>query len=221
MNKCPECSSFIRLSVSDDLSVVDVSCVCGWKITAAHCPDPNVMAVVDSHVKRAKAGYEKYGVDTTRGDLSEIDWLNHLREELMDAAIYAQRIIEDRKMGEIDQSTINAFLRRGGEYDSHESLLASFSRFVRDCEVRVGLDHEIKPITVGGLMEQLEDVCKRIRNVGVGSILKKNEESHNFRGKVDNNLVDAVMCLLLNEFARDQGRDWGMRPKYLEESLDE
>ena len=40
------------------------------------------------------AGF-KYGVTMERGDLSLIEWLTHLQEELMDAAVYVQRLIEE------------------------------------------------------------------------------------------------------------------------------
>ena len=82
------------------------------------CPDPNVQTVVDSHIARAEAGLVKYGNDTTRGDLTEVEWLEHLKEELMDAAIYTQRIIEDRKL-EVHEATIQAFL---ADYDMPEGV---------------------------------------------------------------------------------------------------
>jgi len=82
------------------------------------CPDPNVQVVVDSHIARAKEGLAKYGTDTTRGDLTEVEWLEHLKEELMDAAVYAQRIIEDRKL-DVHEATIQAFLT---EYDMPEGV---------------------------------------------------------------------------------------------------
>ena len=60
-----------------------------------HCPtstsiDPNVEAVIDIMVTRADKGYKKYGTDTTRQDLTTFNWLTHLQEELLDAAIYIE-----------------------------------------------------------------------------------------------------------------------------------
>lgn len=52
--------------------------------------DPNVAAVVDLLFTRMDKGYLKYGTDTTRQDLTTFNWLQHLQEELLDAAIYIQ-----------------------------------------------------------------------------------------------------------------------------------
>lgn len=41
---------------------------------------------------RAAAGYTKYGVGVDRDDLSLDQWLQHLQEELLDAAVYVERI---------------------------------------------------------------------------------------------------------------------------------
>lgn len=47
--------------------------------------------------QRAEVGKSKYGVTMERGDLSLVEWLTHLQEELMDAAVYVQRLIEEVK----------------------------------------------------------------------------------------------------------------------------
>jgi len=45
--------------------------------------------------ERAKVGKRKYGVTMEREDLNLHDWLTHLQEELMDAAVYVERLMED------------------------------------------------------------------------------------------------------------------------------
>ena len=56
-------------------------------------------------LQRAKVGKRKYGVTMERGDLNLHDWLTHLQEELMDAAVYVERLMEDveRLMVEMDE----------------------------------------------------------------------------------------------------------------------
>ena len=44
--------------------------------------------------KRAVVGKKKYGVTMERTDLSKRDWLVHLQEELMDAVVYVERLLE-------------------------------------------------------------------------------------------------------------------------------
>lgn len=46
--------------------------------------------------KRAEVGLKKYGVTVERNDLEFLDWLNHLQEELMDATVYIEKIIQDQ-----------------------------------------------------------------------------------------------------------------------------
>lgn len=41
---------------------------------------------------RAERGLNKYGVNMERGDLDIHDWLQHLLEELLDAAVYVKRL---------------------------------------------------------------------------------------------------------------------------------
>ncbi len=55
--------------------------------------DRNVEAVKAMLDERAARGLQKYGVTTERDDLATRDWLRHLQEELLDAAIYIQAIL--------------------------------------------------------------------------------------------------------------------------------
>ena len=57
--------------------------------------DSNVEAVINSIREREERGMSKYGVNTDRTDLSTLEWLQHLQEELMDGAVYIERIKKD------------------------------------------------------------------------------------------------------------------------------
>tara|TARA_B100000927_G_C16352893_1_gene424026 strand:- start:183 stop:416 length:234 start_codon:yes stop_codon:yes gene_type:complete len=46
---------------------------------------------------RAEVGKAKYGVSMERTDLNIVEWLTHLQEELMDASVYVERLIQDYK----------------------------------------------------------------------------------------------------------------------------
>lgn len=48
--------------------------------------------VIQNILKRAEIGKQKYATDMDRTDLSFLDWTNHLQEELLDAAIYLEKI---------------------------------------------------------------------------------------------------------------------------------
>ena len=51
--------------------------------------------VIQKIMERAKVGEAKYGVTMERKDLSIVEWMVHLQEELMDAAVYLERLIAD------------------------------------------------------------------------------------------------------------------------------
>ena len=55
--------------------------------------DKHVESVRQKFSDRSSRGIEKYGVTLERDDLSFIDWLRHLQEELMDATLYAEVLI--------------------------------------------------------------------------------------------------------------------------------
>ena len=54
--------------------------------------DKIVQAVIEAYKERSKVGIEKYGQTMEREDLSALDWLQHLQEELMDATLYIESL---------------------------------------------------------------------------------------------------------------------------------
>ena len=52
-------------------------------------------AVVAQLRTRAEKGKEKYGTTMERDDLTLMEWLQHLQEELMDAAVYVEKLKGD------------------------------------------------------------------------------------------------------------------------------
>jgi len=54
--------------------------------------DSIVDSVIDQFVKRAKFGKEKYNTDLDRTDLGILDWIEHAKQEHMDAILYLEKI---------------------------------------------------------------------------------------------------------------------------------
>lgn len=54
--------------------------------------DSIVKRVIDSFKKRSERGLEKYGTTLDRNDLTNLEWLQHLQEEIMDATLYIEKI---------------------------------------------------------------------------------------------------------------------------------
>jgi len=61
--------------------------------------DKIVEQVKEKFDERSETGIAKYGTTLERGDLSLLDWLSHLQEELMDATLYIQKL-----KNELDQN---------------------------------------------------------------------------------------------------------------------
>ena len=64
--------------------------------------DSHVLRIVERFRSRSINGYETYGKTLDRTDLSKLDWLNHLQEELMDAVLYIEKLktLEMEKMND-------------------------------------------------------------------------------------------------------------------------
>jgi hypothetical protein len=62
-----------------------------------YSPDLNVSAVMEMLKQRSLVGLNKYGTTTMRDDLLVLDWLQHLQEELCDAAVYVEALKNNLK----------------------------------------------------------------------------------------------------------------------------
>jgi len=54
--------------------------------------DSIVQSVVSSFKQRSNVGIRKYNKTMDRNDLSTLEWLQHLQEELMDATLYLEKL---------------------------------------------------------------------------------------------------------------------------------
>jgi len=54
--------------------------------------DKYEQAVKEKFEQRSQTGIKKYNTTLERKDLSFLDWLEHLQEELMDATLYVERL---------------------------------------------------------------------------------------------------------------------------------
>lgn len=54
--------------------------------------DSIVDSVIDQFIERAKFGKEKYNTDLDRTDLGLLDWIEHAKQEHMDAILYLEKI---------------------------------------------------------------------------------------------------------------------------------
>jgi len=59
--------------------------------------DKIVNQVVQNFEKRSIIGYLKYGKNLDRNDLTFLQWINHLQEELMDATLYLEKLKDETK----------------------------------------------------------------------------------------------------------------------------
>ena len=64
----------------------------GYSMGSRDRKDKYVQAVKEKFEERSQTGIRKYNTTLEREDLSFLDWLNHLQEELMDATLYVERL---------------------------------------------------------------------------------------------------------------------------------
>jgi hypothetical protein len=67
--------------------------------------DKIVSNVIWKYMERSKIGQDKYKTNLERTDLSTLEWINHLQEELMDATLYLERLkseLQDNRPSELD-----------------------------------------------------------------------------------------------------------------------
>jgi len=67
--------------------------------------DPVVENLIEQFRKRSRLGIKKYGTTLDNNNLTLKEWLTHMMEELMDASLYANKMI--MVLDEMDEDTIN------------------------------------------------------------------------------------------------------------------
>ena len=55
--------------------------------------DSIVKKTIDEFIQRSEIGKKKYGTTLDREDLIDIDYLQHMKEELMDAVLYLNKFL--------------------------------------------------------------------------------------------------------------------------------
>jgi hypothetical protein len=60
-----------------------------------HKLDSIVSSVISQFEERSLKGKEKYGVDLDRTDLDLLDWIEHAKQEHMDAILYLEKIKQE------------------------------------------------------------------------------------------------------------------------------
>lgn len=71
--------------------------------------DSIVESVINKYKKRSQVGIDKYGTTMDRDDLSDVDWLRHAQEEVMDFSLYLEKLIVRKRANEIN--AVHKFMR--------------------------------------------------------------------------------------------------------------
>jgi hypothetical protein len=56
-----------------------------------------VESVINEFRARSERGIKKYGTTLQENELSQLEWLKHLQEELMDAVLYLEKVKQINK----------------------------------------------------------------------------------------------------------------------------
>jgi hypothetical protein len=68
--------------------------------------DSVVTSVIEQFTKRAQFGKAKYGTDLDRTDLTLLEWLEHAKQEHMDAILYLEKIKQIVQLNERQEKII-------------------------------------------------------------------------------------------------------------------
>ena len=68
--------------------------------------DSVVTSVIEQFTSRAKMGRAKYGVDLDRTDLTILEWIEHAKQEHMDAILYLEKIKQTLEFNEHQEKVI-------------------------------------------------------------------------------------------------------------------
>jgi hypothetical protein len=100
--------------------------------------DPIVLKVMSKFYDRSQRGIEKYGTMLTRTDLDFIDWVTHLQEEMLDAALYCERLKDEYKKNQ--KAAIIQLMN--SEYDEmlnmEKSCACYGSNDIHECQCKKG-----------------------------------------------------------------------------------
>ena len=55
--------------------------------------DHNVEVIITKLRARSEQGVKEYGVTTDKANLTTVEWLSHLQEELLDSVVYIQELL--------------------------------------------------------------------------------------------------------------------------------
>ena len=58
----------------------------------AQVKDSVVQSVINKFKQRSEVGIKKYNTTLDRTDLTRLEWLQHLQEELFDASLYIEKL---------------------------------------------------------------------------------------------------------------------------------
>jgi hypothetical protein len=75
--------------------------------------DTVVFQVIQEFQQRAAFGYNKYGTDLDRDDLTLVEWIQHAKEEHMDAILYLEKIRQvEMKRNELTKKQLDEISRQ-------------------------------------------------------------------------------------------------------------
>ena len=90
--------------------------------------DKNVESVRQKMLDRSVVGFAKYNCTTERTDIDLSGWLNHLQQELMDAAIYCQAAMNNHSdIATLEQEIKQVRARLARVESEHADMLAALT----------------------------------------------------------------------------------------------
>ena len=86
---------------------------------SSYKPDSIIQSVISQFLERGEFGLNKYGTTLDRTDLNVDDWIEHMKQELMDAILYLERIKKEIHKLQLDNERLHAKLDEKNILENH------------------------------------------------------------------------------------------------------
>jgi len=108
--------------------------------------DSIVDNVIQSFRERSNVGIKKYGVTLDREDLSPLEWISHLQQELQDAILYAEKLKGD--LAEDSESKTSYHLLKVEEVNIKSNFGHSIHRNFNQVCLEYSLDGKVVTLNI-------------------------------------------------------------------------
>ena len=109
--------------------------------------DEIVESVINEFRLRSERGIKKYGTTLQENELSQLEWLKHLQEELMDAVLYLEKVKQINQSKMETKQNGGAIFKNEKKADTHPDYKGTINVDGQDKEIALWVKQSAKGTT--------------------------------------------------------------------------